>query len=68
MRQRNFLVVLHKSKYGYDIACPALPGCASQGDTEQEALENIRAAISEYLEAVSKVKRNTRLVEVQVPA
>jgi predicted RNase H-like HicB family nuclease len=30
--------------------CPELPGCASAGETEQEALENIREAIELYLD------------------
>lgn len=34
----------------YSACCPELPGCCSAGDTEQEALENIREAISLYLE------------------
>lgn len=32
------------------VWCPELPGCASAGQTEQEALENIREAIELYLE------------------
>ena len=33
------------------IWCPDLPGCASAGETEQEALENIKGAITLYLES-----------------
>lgn len=32
------------------IECPAIPGCVSQGNTEEEALRNIRDAIRECLE------------------
>ncbi len=32
------------------IWCPELPGCVSAGETEEEALENIREAIALYLE------------------
>jgi predicted RNase H-like HicB family nuclease len=32
------------------VWCPELPGCASAGETEQEALENIREAIELYLD------------------
>jgi predicted RNase H-like HicB family nuclease len=51
----KYKVVLKKSKEGYSISCPGLPGCWSQGRTESEALENIQSAIREYLEAVDKL-------------
>ena len=35
---------------GYTVYVPALPGCISQGETYEEALENIREAIELYLE------------------
>lgn len=35
---------------GYVVSVPALPGCISQGDTRQEALANIREAITLYIE------------------
>jgi antitoxin HicB len=35
---------------GFVISVPALPGCASQGDTREEALVNIREAIAVYVE------------------
>lgn len=37
---------------GYTAYVPALPGCISEGDTEEEALHNIEEAIDLYLEAV----------------
>ena len=46
----KYSVIIHKSKYGYDTHVPALPGCHSQGETEKEALENIKDAILTYLE------------------
>ena len=39
---------------GFNISCPALPGCHSQGDTEEEALENIKDAILGCLEVRKK--------------
>ncbi|UCD83477.1 MAG: type II toxin-antitoxin system HicB family antitoxin [Deltaproteobacteria bacterium] len=62
----EFLVKIHKSKYGYDVHCPLLPGCASQGETEAEAIENIKDAIKEYLFAVKQVKKNEELRKVEV--
>ena len=43
-------VVLIRSEEGYAVHCPALPPCWSQGETREEALENIRDAIAEYLD------------------
>jgi len=43
-----YQVVLIHSAEGYSVACPALPGCASQGDTKKVGLENIQSAIAEY--------------------
>jgi predicted RNase H-like HicB family nuclease len=44
-----YTVVLRASAEGYSVTCPALPGCWSQGDTREEALENILDAIREYV-------------------
>jgi predicted RNase H-like HicB family nuclease len=41
--------VLYESDEGFAVQCPALPGCWSQGATREEALDNIRDAIREYL-------------------
>jgi predicted RNase H-like HicB family nuclease len=41
---------------GYTVYVPALPGCISEGDTRQEALENIEQAIKLYLEPVDDDK------------
>jgi len=63
----KYQVVVHKSEYGYDVHCPALPGCNSQGDTLQEALENIKdAAIHTYLDMVTEEIKDKRVYEVEV--
>lgn len=64
----NYRVVLHKSEEGYSVSCPGLPGCWSQGATEEEALANIRMAIREYVEAAEELAMNEegRVVEVAV--
>ena len=49
-----YKVVLQKSEEGCSVSCPELPGCWSQGATEEEALENIKDAISEYLEVIAE--------------
>ena len=48
----RYKVALRKTEGGYSVSCPGLPGCWSQGKTEEEALENIADAIREYLAAV----------------
>jgi len=46
-------VVLERSEEGgFTVYVPSLPGCVSEGDSEQEALQNIREAIELYLESV----------------
>ena len=62
----RYEVKLLKSDEGYAVWCPALPGCASQGATEQEALESIKDAIREYLAARDEVLDGvqSRVVEV----
>lgn len=44
-------VTLVESSEGWAVWCDDLPGCCSQGATREEALENIREAIAEYLAA-----------------
>ena len=45
----RYKVVLVRSEEGVSVSVPGLPGCWSQGSTDEEALENIRVAIGEYL-------------------
>jgi predicted RNase H-like HicB family nuclease len=48
-----FKVVLEESdEGGYTVYVPSLKGCISEGDTREEALENIKEAIALYLEPV----------------
>ena len=53
---------------GYVVSCPTLQGGVSQGETEEEALENIKDAIKTYLESIGDLKRlkKMRTVEVSV--
>lgn len=45
----QYKVVLHRNEEGYSVSVPGLPGCWSQGASEEEALSNVREAIREYL-------------------
>jgi predicted RNase H-like HicB family nuclease len=62
----RYQVRLKKGEEGYAVSCPGLPGCWSQGETEEEALENIKDAISTYLETVEEINQDAdaRYVEV----
>jgi predicted RNase H-like HicB family nuclease len=51
----TYKVALRKTPEGYSVSCPGLPGCWSQGSTEQEALDAIRDAIREYLAAAAEL-------------
>ena len=64
----KYRVVLHESEEGFAVSCPALPGCWSQGETEDEAIENIQDAIQEYLAAIEDMTRSERVREVEVAA
>ena len=62
----KYKVVLQESEEGFSVSCPGLPGCWSQGRTEAEALENIQAAITEYLAAVETLVQGKDVREVSV--
>ena len=51
---RTFPVILEKDPdHGYCVYCPVIQGCVSQGDTFEEALENIKEAIELCLEVMA---------------
>ena len=62
----NYRVVLIESEEGFAVSCPALKGCHSQGRTKEEALENIRDAIREWLAAEADEKAMFRVIEEEV--
>ena len=62
----KYKVLLQQSEEGFSVSCPGLPGCWSQGSTEQEALENIQVAIREYLEAIQESLKDAEVREVTV--
>ena len=47
----KYKIALQQSDEGFSVSVLGLPGCWSQGETEQEALQNIQVAIQEYLAA-----------------
>jgi predicted RNase H-like HicB family nuclease len=62
----RYKVILEPSEEGIAVSVPGLPGCHSQGLTEQEALENIRDALRDYLAVVDELARQHVVREVEV--
>lgn len=68
----KFKVLLQEAEEGgYIVSCPALPGCHSQGDTVEDALENIKEAITGCLDSLADERTKLlgsqgRIVEVAV--
>lgn len=54
-------VVIEKDEHGYYAYCPELRGCHTQGDTFEEIMENIREAVSLYLETMDVSERQSLL-------
>lgn len=63
----KYTVALKHTDEGFSVWVPGLPGCWSQGETEAEAIKNIRDAIKDYLEvARSQAADNEQTREVEV--
>ena len=62
VRGRAYNVILHPDLEdgGFWVECPALPGCASQGDTKEEALAMIADAIEGHLEVMAGTTRKIK--------
>jgi predicted RNase H-like HicB family nuclease len=67
----RFLITISRDEDGMYVAeCPSIPGCISQGRTEEEAERNLREAIRECLQVRAEkgmpLTVTTREVEVSV--
>ena len=64
----KYPVAVTRTEEAYSVSCPGLPGCWSQGETEEEALSSIRDAIQAYLAVARQLAGERELREVEVPA
>ena len=62
----TYKIALLKTDEGYSVSVPGLPGCWSQGATEQEALENIGDAIQGYLATRDALLEGAVIREVEI--
>ena len=62
----NYKIRMVKSEEGYAVWCEDLPGCASQGDTEEEAIANIKEAIEDYLGVREEITQNEKQLLIEV--
>jgi predicted RNase H-like HicB family nuclease len=57
----QFTAIFEKNEDGgYTVTVPSLPGCISEGDTFDEALKNIKEAITLYLDVMKKDKEKIK--------
>ena len=62
----KYKIAIHRTEEGISVSVPALPGCWSEGDTEEEAMSNIQDAIREYLAALDDSVRDAEVREIEV--
>jgi len=62
----RYKIALLKTDEGYSVSVPGLPGCWSQGSTEEEALKNIQDAIQGYLATRDALLEGAVVREVEV--
>ena len=62
----RYKVALRETEEGFSVWVPGLPGCWSEGQSEEEALTNIQDAIQEYLAVAVELATGSVLREVEV--
>ena len=62
----KYKIAMHHTDEGISVSVPALPGCWSEGDTEEAALANIKDAIREFLDALEDRFQGAEVREVEV--
>ena len=64
-----YRVMIEKGEdFGYVAHCPAIPGCHSQGNTMEEAIENIKDAIMGCLSALDEnlISERKELASIEI--
>ena len=62
----KYKIALRETEEGFSVSVPGLPGCWSQGATEEDAIQNIQEAILEYLAAREELLEGAVVREVEV--
>ena len=62
----KYKIALRRDDEGFSVSAPGLPGCRSQGATEDEAIANIADAIREYLAARDDLLRESEIREIEI--
>lgn len=62
----RYRIALQHSDEGVSVSVPGLPGCWSPGRDEAEAVENIKAAIRDYLAMVDEQLEGVETREIEV--
>src|SRR5712664_1035169 len=65
MKNITFPIVIEADADGFFVSCPALQGCYSQGDTYEEAVENIKDAIK--LHVVDRLADGEEIPQAPTP-
>ena len=61
-----YKIALHEDDEGFIVSVPGLPGCWTQGATEEEALANAKEAIREYLAARDELLKGSEVRELEI--
>ena len=64
----KYKIAIHRTDEGISVSVPALPGCWSEGDTEEEALANIQDANREHLAALEDRLQGVEVREIEIRA
>lgn len=61
-----YRIALHQSEEGFSVSVPGMPGCWSQGQTESDAIENIKDAIRGYIDVVEEQLRSEQFRQIEI--